>query len=171
MSDITWIADGTLKGNPSESGGCETQCGTKQKWSIGIVNEIGKVRNLSRRSEVEATPYTNQIVLKMIPEDTSGGFCTSSWKKSANPSSHKMEVGFSQRKGNVRVMRDSTIQLSGGDMGEIYIPITDYGSYIFTFKTLEWGEDCNKPTGTDRYSIIIKEKPQKDKEHLSKTNR
>lgn len=160
---VTWLKEGELYGEPSVVTGCETVCGVKQKWAIGITGDIEKpVRNLSKRTEVKATPYQNQLVLQMIPSDSSGGTCTSNWSKTANPFSHKMEVTMSHWKNNRRIVKDLEYVLTGGESSQIYIPITDYGSYIFEFKTLEWGEDCNKPTGTDRYSIIIKEKPQKD---------
>ena len=155
----TWLKEGELYGKPSVAAGCETVCGVEQKWSIGITGDIEKpVRNLSKRTEVKATPYQNQLVLQMIPFDSSGGTCTSNWSETANPFSHKMQVTMSHWKNNRRIVKDLEYVLTGGESSQIYIPITDYGSYIFEFKTLEWGEDCNKPTGTDKYTIIVKEK-------------
>ena len=155
----TWLKEGELYGKPTVAAGCETVCGVEQKWSIGITGDIEKpIRNLSKRTEVKATPYQNQLVLQMIPFDSSGGTCTSNWSETANPFSHKMQVTMSHWKNNRRIVKDLEYVLTGGESSQIYIPITDYGSYIFEFKTLEWGEDCNKPTGTDKYTIIVKEK-------------
>ena len=34
--DITWLIDKTIKGSPSYVAGCETTCGTKHNWMIGV---------------------------------------------------------------------------------------------------------------------------------------
>ena len=67
--DITWLIDKTIKGKPSTMAGCETVCGTKHNWMVGVtpaidtsdITKTGRYKIQEIWKRVEA--YTHQLVI------------------------------------------------------------------------------------------------------------
>ena len=154
--DITWIKEGTLKGKPSVVAGCETVCGTKQTWKVGVTPALITEGKSNREiiSQIEANVH--QFVIKHSAKDSSGGACTGSYH-SDDELAHKFEATIKHSRRGQRLIKDSELMVVGGGM--TYFPITSYGSYTFAFKTVEWGENCNKPSNKGRYTVYVSETP------------
>ena len=157
VDDITWLKEGVLKGKPSTAAGCETVCGTKQIWQVGVTPQVETEGKTNRQIISQIRPNLHQFVIKHIAKDSSGGACTSSYH-SDEESTHKFETTVKHTYKGQRVIKDSEIIVIGGEA--TFIPITSVGNYSFKFKTLEWGENCNKPTNTGAYSVYVSETPE-----------
>ena len=156
MVSIEWLVNGTLKGNPSSFMGCETVCGVKQNWKIGITpTPTYKPSKRINRTFIKATPFINNFIISLDVEDTSGGACISKWKTSKPQSSHKVSIKLQQYAQDKKPIKDSNFILVGGST--ISIPISQYGSYLFEISSLEWGEECNKPSKTAKWTIVVEE--------------
>ena len=151
VGEITWITSGTLKGNPIYnygvgSGGCETTCGNKQNWKLGVSGKVPK------RTTIKVKPYTHNFIVSLSVQDTEGGACVGSWKDSASEQKHKIEVKVTIY-GKDGGTSENTYLVIGGS--SVLIPISGYGRYKFVIKTDEWGEECNKPKNTSTKYIVV----------------
>tara|TARA_R110001592_G_scaffold333817_4_gene617855 strand:+ start:346 stop:987 length:642 start_codon:yes stop_codon:yes gene_type:complete len=153
--DYKILGSGTLKGNPTYNygiggDGCETTCGTKQNWELGIYLPPKEVRNLIK---IKTPLYTNNLFVRLNPETTEGGICTGKWKLANEPAKHKIKVSLKIYGVGNKILSENEYKVSG--ITEVIIPITTYGRYNFTIETDEWGEQCNKPKNTSKKTIYI----------------
>ena len=145
-NDITWVASGTLYGKPTIVLGCETLCGTKQKWNIGFTPPIGST------NEIEA--YKHQLVIHHDALDSSGGFCASKFHRK-DEGRHKFIATIRQYRDSKLVQQPTEIPIVGGTMA--FFPLNGEGSYKIEINTLEWGEDCKMPKGIGKYNFRVAE--------------
>ena len=153
--DYKIIGSGTLKGNPIYnygfgSDGCETTCGTKQNWELGIYLPPTEVKNPIK---IKTPLYTTNLFVRLNPETTEGGTCTGNWKLAKEPAKHKIKVSLIIYGVGNKILTQNEYKVSG--IADIVIPINTYGRYSFTFETDEWGEQCTKPKNTSKKTIYI----------------
>ena len=149
---ITWIKSGSLVGNPTYNygygdSGCETLCGTRQNWKLGITPKIPNINKTRIKTEL----YSKSFIIELNPQTTQGGVCRGQWKLASEPNKHKILIELIIYDKSNKILSTNTHTASGGS--PIVIPISAYGRYRFNIKTKEWGENCKKPTNT--YSINI----------------
>jgi len=148
--DYKIIGSGTLKGSPSYNLGCETTCGTKQNWELGIYLPPKEVRN---NVKIKTPLYVTNLFVRLDPETTEGGTCTGEWKTAKEPAKHKINVLLKIYGSGNKLLSENEYKVSG--IADVVIPINTYGRYSFTFETDEWGEQCNKPKNTSKKTIYI----------------
>lgn len=151
----TELTNGTLLGNPSYAFGCETVCGTKMKWSLNVNQDDINVRGGVKKSFIKVQKFNSNFIINMEAEDTAGGVCTGKWKTPDKPQSYVMEVTVKHMYQGKRLLKDSEFLVVSGQ--PTIIPITEYGSYTFEFEAHEWGEDCNKPSNTQKWTVSVEE--------------
>tara|TARA_R110001632_G_scaffold196053_1_gene317950 strand:+ start:297 stop:920 length:624 start_codon:yes stop_codon:yes gene_type:complete len=147
--DYKILGTGTLKGNPSYLLGCETTCGTKQNWELGIYLPPKEVTNPMK---IVTKLFSTNLFVKLNPQTTEGGTCTGDWKSAKEPSKHKINITLEIYVGS-KMIAENTYVVSG--VADVVIPINYYGKYQFTFETNEWGEQCNEPKNTSKKTIYI----------------
>ena len=157
-SEVTWIGNGVLYGEPTKFIGCETVCGTKQAWSVGVTPAIVTDGLSKKEIYAQIIPTLHQFVIGHSAQDSSGGACIGDYH-SDNQGMHKYQVTIKHTKDGKKAIRDSKNIVVGGNT--IFVPIVSRGAFAFTFNTLEWGEDCNKPDNQDVFKVIVSEAPLK----------
>ena len=159
--DITWLIDKTIKGSPSYVAGCETTCGTKHNWMIGVTPAIdtsditkkGRYKIQEIWNRVEA--YTHQLVVRFNAKTTEGGICTGSWDSDVS-GNHKMKMKIRHfRKGKLHEQTELVL-LNGVNQ---YVSINGSGDFKVYASSMEWGEDCNEPKGSSRISFKVSKEP------------
>ena len=160
--DITWLIDKTITGKPSTVAGCETVCGTKHNWLLGVTPAIdtsditkkGRYKIKEIWNRVEA--YTHQLVVRFNAKTTEGGICTGSWDSDVS-GSHKMKMKIRHfRKGKLHEQTELVL-LNGANQ---YVSINGSGDFKVYASSMEWGEECNKPKGSSRTSFRVINEPE-----------
>ncbi len=159
--DITWLIDKTIKGSPSYVAGCETTCGTKHNWLLGVTPAIdtsditkkGRYKIKEIWNRVEA--YTHQLVVRFNAKTTEGGICTGSWDSDVS-GNHKMKMKIRHfRKGKLHEQTELVL-LNGANQ---YVSINGSGDFKVYASSMEWGEDCNKPKGRSQSAFKVSKEP------------
>jgi hypothetical protein len=159
--DITWLIDKTITGKPTTHAGCETTCGTKHNWMIGItpaidtsdITKTGRYKIQEIWKRVEA--YTHQLVLVFNAKTTEGGFCTGSWDSDVS-GSHKMKI-IVQHYRSGRLHEKSELLLINSV--KQYVNINGSGKFTVYASSEEWGEDCIKPKGRSQSAFKVSKEP------------
>jgi len=159
--DITWLIDKTIKGKPSTMAGCETVCGTKHNWMVGVtpaidtsdITKTGRYKIQEIWKRVEA--YTHQLVIVFNAKTTEGGVCTGSWDSDVS-GSHKMTVIVKHYRSG-KLHEKSELILHNGM--KQYVSINGSGKFGISASSLEWGEECNEPRGRSQSAFKVSNEP------------
>ncbi len=160
--DITWLIDKTIKGSPSYVAGCETTCGTKHNWMVGVTPAIdtsditkkGRYKIQEIWNRVEA--YTHQLVVRFNAKTTEGGICTGSWDSDVS-GSHKMKIIVQHYRSGKLHEKTELVLLNGVNQ---FVSINGAGKFRVYASSLEWGEDCNKPKGRSQSAFKVSKEPE-----------
>ena len=159
--DITWLIDKTITGKPKTYLGCETTCGTKHNWLIGVTPAIDtsditnkgryKIQEIWKRVEA----YTHQLVVMFNAKTTEGGVCTGSWDDDVS-GSHKMELVIKHYRSGKLHEKSELVLLNGAKQ---YVSINGAGNFGVSASSMEWGEDCIKPKGSSNSAFKVSNEP------------
>jgi hypothetical protein len=159
--EITWLIDKTIKGKPSTFAGCETVCGTKHNWMVGVtpaidtseITKTGRYKIKEIWNMVEA--YTHQLVVVFNAKTTEGGVCTGSWDSDVS-GSHKMKITVRQHRGG-KLHEQTELMLVNGL--KQYVNINGAGNFTVSASSEEWGEECNEPKGSSKTAFKVSNEP------------
>tara|TARA_Y100000992_G_C21247529_1_gene484095 strand:- start:255 stop:890 length:636 start_codon:yes stop_codon:yes gene_type:complete len=159
-SNITWIKSGTLTGKPTVVAGCETLCGTKQYWKIGVTPELP-----NKRTRFLTELYSRSFIISLNAKDTSGGACVSSWSDVEDLSKHSITVKVMINDNSEKINEYIVFGIE-----DFLIPITEYGKYTFEIETREYGLDCKKPKNTSKVNLWAMEDGNKNNNNTNEGN-
>ena len=91
-SEITWVKSGILTGKPTYNyglgdSGCETLCGTKQYWKIGVTPALP-----NKRTKFITELNTRGFIISLTAKDTEGGVCKGKWGDVKDLAKHSITV-------------------------------------------------------------------------------